>query len=104
MFASFQALQAKLIKSILSDVSLDQFLSSPIKLINSLSGGVPVNFQSLMSTSFAVRMSADVLPMSAKIDQDELDIGHNRASWLDVTVGAGPDILGFKTQNFKVLF
>ena len=36
------------------------------------SGAVPINFKSFLSTSFAIKMSADDLSMSAKIDQHEI--------------------------------
>ena len=43
-----------------------------IKLLDSLSGAVPINFKSFLLTSFAIEMSADNLSMSAKIDQHEI--------------------------------
>ena len=50
--------------------SVGQFSSQQRKLIDSLFGGLPTNLKSLLSTSFAGRMSADVLSMSEKINKD----------------------------------
>ena len=51
--------------------SVGQFSSEQRKLIDSLFGGLPTNLKPLLSTSFAVRKSADVLSMSEKINKYE---------------------------------
>ena len=45
---------------------LEQFSSWLTNFIDSLSGGMPITFKSLLLSSVAVRMSADDLSMSAK--------------------------------------
>ena len=68
----FSRFTDKLIDSLMGDETRDQSSSRQTKLIGSLFGRCTSNFKLFLSASFAGKMLADDMSMSAKINLSEI--------------------------------